>query len=90
MGSDYVLIMSSNFQTQIVSEIGTPVSSDFGIVPYSDVPYSDVDCSYFCFVLQVLSVSQERATTDARSNENIPQRARRYGKETFQVFSARG
>ena len=35
---------SSVFRHKFVSENGTPVSSVFSVVPYSDVPYSDIHC----------------------------------------------
>ena len=39
--------MSSNFRHNFASVMGTSGSSDFSIVPISDVPYSDVHCIYF-------------------------------------------
>ena len=39
------IAISSDFGHRILSEIGTPGSSVFGIVPISDVPYSDVHCN---------------------------------------------
>ena len=38
-------LVGSDFGHRILSEIGTPGSSDIGVVPISDVPYSDVHCS---------------------------------------------
>ena len=41
--------MGSDFEQKKMSKIGTCVNSDFGIVAFSDVPYSDVNYIFECF-----------------------------------------
>ena len=52
--------MGSDFGHKFTSEIGTPVSSDFGIVPISDAPYSDVHCIVFFIQVYVGKVQVSR------------------------------